>query len=298
MTAKRQIRITVPFSVVALILLSFPASAAHLSHKVRQGDTLWHLAKKHHTTTEAIARASGINVNSTLSVGKVLHIPTRQSAGKPSQPSPVVTQPGSAVHTKVDNVCLRSGPGTDHTKIAVLRTGSTGKVLAQKGSWVKIAFEDGTCGYIYGPLLAPGTGSVTYSRISPVPKCAGASRSDNASLIQTALSCRGTRYRRGGTSRGGFDCSGFTRYVFARYGVSLPHSSRAQACVGKRVSRNALRPGDLVFFHTYRSGISHVGIYTGDGKFVHAARYGRGVRVDSLNSGYYRTRYRGARRVR
>ena len=131
-----------------------------------------------------------------------------------------------------------------------------------------------------------------------MPRYATASRLGNASLIETALSCRGTRYRRGGTSRGGFDCSGFTRYVFAKYGISLPHSSKAQACVGKRVSKDALQPGDLVFFHTYRSGISHVGIYIGDGKFVHAARYGRGVRVDALSSSYYSSRYRGARRVR
>ena len=298
MTAKRRIRATVSFSAIALMLSSIPANAAYLSHKIRQGDTLSHLAKKHHTTSQAIARASEINVNATLRIGKVLRIPTAQSPNKASSPRDVATQPGSTVHTKVNNVCLRSGGSTSYTKIAVLRMGSTGKVLARKGSWIKVALGDGTCGYIYGPLLSSGTGSISYSRSSPVPKYPGASSSDNASLIQTALSCRGARYRRGGMSRGGFDCSGFTRYVFARYGVSLPHSSRAQASVGKRVSKAALRPGDLVFFHTYTRGISHVGIYIGNGKFVHAARHGRGVRVDLLNSGYYSARYRGARRVK
>jgi len=124
------------------------------------------------------------------------------------------------------------------------------------------------------------------------------SHSQNSSLVSTALACRGTRYRRGGTSRGGFDCSGFTCYVFSKYGIRLPHSSAAQARVGTPVPRNQLKEGDLLFFHTYRSGISHVGIYIGGNKFVHAARHGRGVTVDSLGSSYYAPRYRGARRVR
>ena len=118
-------------------------------------------------------------------------------------------------------------------------------------------------------------------------------------LIRTALMYRGSRYARGGTSRGGFDCSGFTRYVFAKYGIRLPHSSAAQSRIGKPVSRGSLQPGDLVFFNrTYRRGVSHVGIYVGDGKFVHASTHGRGVRVDSLNQPYYTPRYCGARRMR
>src|SRR5207248_1115033 len=79
-------------------------------------------------------------------------------------------------------------------------------------------------------------------------------------LIQDALAARGTRYRWGGTSRGGFDCSGFTRYLMARnLGVNLPHSAHAQAHYGQKVPLEELREGDLVFFRTYRRGISHVG---------------------------------------
>lgn len=117
-------------------------------------------------------------------------------------------------------------------------------------------------------------------------------------LVRTALAYRGARYRRGGTSRGGFDCSGFTRYVYAKYGVRLPHSSAAQARLGTRISKSELKQGDLVFFHTYRRGVSHVGIYIGNGNFVHAATYGRGVRVDALSSAYYARRYVGARRIK
>jgi cell wall-associated NlpC family hydrolase len=116
-------------------------------------------------------------------------------------------------------------------------------------------------------------------------------------IVRTAMPYRGARYRRGGTSAAGFDCSGFTRYVYRKNGVSLPHSSRAQSRIGSPVGKGHLKKGDLVFFSTYRRGVSHVGIYIGGGKFVHAATYGRGVRTDSLGASYYCSRYRGARRV-
>jgi cell wall-associated NlpC family hydrolase len=117
-------------------------------------------------------------------------------------------------------------------------------------------------------------------------------------LIREALASRGTRYRWGGASRGGFDCSAFTRYLFARHGgVKLPHSASAQARHGQKVPRQALKPGDLLFFRTYRRGISHVGLYIGDNKFVHAANTRRRVRVDSLSQAYYRNRFVTARRL-
>jgi cell wall-associated NlpC family hydrolase len=117
-------------------------------------------------------------------------------------------------------------------------------------------------------------------------------------VIRTAYAYRGVRYRYGGSSRSGFDCSGFTSFVYQRNGISLPHNAAAQFSQGKRVSSGERKPGDLVFFSTTRRGISHVGIYVGDGKFVHASSGGGRVRVDSLNSGYYAKRYRGSRRVR
>lgn len=115
--------------------------------------------------------------------------------------------------------------------------------------------------------------------------------------VENALRLRGSRYRYGGTSRGGFDCSGFTRYVYARLGIALPHSSAAQFQCGRPVSRRELRPGDLVFFGRGGRYVGHVGIYIGNNRFVHAANPSRGVTVDSL-SGHYGRKYRGARRIR
>jgi cell wall-associated NlpC family hydrolase len=120
----------------------------------------------------------------------------------------------------------------------------------------------------------------------------------DSDVVRTAYAYRGTPYHYGGSSRRGFDCSGFTSYVYGRKGVSLPHSAAEQFQNGRKVSGSQIKPGDLVFFHTTRRGISHVGIYAGDGKFVHASSGGGSVRVDSLNSGYYKNRFRGARRVK
>ena len=121
---------------------------------------------------------------------------------------------------------------------------------------------------------------------------------DRDGLIGTAMSRLGTRYRWGGTTPAGFDCSGFTGYVYSRHGTRLPRTAKEQATQGKSVSRDSLKKGDLVFFKTTRSDrISHVGIYVGDGKFVHASSGGGKVRVNNLSDSYYSKRFAGAKRV-
>ncbi|AJY74985.1 C40 family peptidase [Paenibacillus beijingensis] len=106
----------------------------------------------------------------------------------------------------------------------------------------------------------------------------------------------GTPYKMAGTSTRGFDCSGFTSYVFNQFKVSLPHSSIAQARMGKKVAKDDLIAGDLVFFNTSGRGISHVGIYVGDGKMAHASS-SKGVTISSISDSYYTKRYVTARRI-
>lgn len=115
-------------------------------------------------------------------------------------------------------------------------------------------------------------------------------------IIDYGKQFMGVNYVFGGASPKGFDCSGFTMYVFNKFGISLPHSAKAQAEIGVAVSKSDLIPGDLVFFETYKPGISHVGIYIGNGNFLEASS-SRGIAITSLSSSYYKNRYMGATRV-
>jgi cell wall-associated NlpC family hydrolase len=123
---------------------------------------------------------------------------------------------------------------------------------------------------------------------------------DTASgLVENAMGFLGVPYRRGGNSaETGFDCSGFVRKVYEQtVGLVLPHRASEQAQVTQVIDREELQPGDLVFFNTMRRAFSHVGIYLGEGKFIHAPRSGAKVRVEDMREAYWRTRFNGARRV-
>ena len=118
-------------------------------------------------------------------------------------------------------------------------------------------------------------------------------------MLDTALSYLGVPYRLGGASpRTGFDCSGLVSHVFRQtFGLSLPRTAREIARNGAAVARGELLPGDLVFFNTRGFLNSHVGIYLGDSKFVHAPNARGRVRIDDMDNTYYRTRFNGARRM-
>jgi cell wall-associated NlpC family hydrolase len=133
----------------------------------------------------------------------------------------------------------------------------------------------------------------------PAPPALPAERA--ADVVLTAMSFLDTPYRRGGNSvEQGFDCSGFTRHVYAQtLALTLPRRAEDQALwrALREVERAALAPGDLVFFNTLKRTYSHVGIYLGDGRFIHAPRTGAAVRVEDMRSAYWARRYDGGRRV-
>lgn len=120
---------------------------------------------------------------------------------------------------------------------------------------------------------------------------------DVYALVGTALELRGAPYRNGGSSAAGFDCSGFTQYVFAQHGLVLPRDVREQFKVGKTVKPEGVVPGDLIFFTTTSLGPSHVGIAVGGDAFVHAPSSSGVVRVERLSSSYWAHRFVGARRI-
>ena len=118
-------------------------------------------------------------------------------------------------------------------------------------------------------------------------------------LVVNAMGFLGVPYRRGGNSvETGFDCSGFVRAMYQQtVGLLLPRSADQQAAATQTIEKSELKPGDLVFFNTMRRAFSHVGIYIGDDKFIHSPKPGAEVRVEDMRTGYWQTRFNGARRV-
>ena len=147
-----------------------------------------------------------------------------------------------------------------------------------------------------GRAPVPAEGPAPAPAVVP-PSPPGRRTFDAYALTGTALSLRGTPYRNGGADPTGFDCSGFTQYVFAQYGVALPRAVHEQFLVGKSVRPDDLAPGDVLFFATTDTGPSHVGIAIGGDEFVHAPSSTGVVRVEHLSAAYWATRFLGARRV-
>lgn len=153
-----------------------------------------------------------------------------------------------------------------------------------------------------GPIGQAGRAARTGSEQAAAPigtpavQTAGAG-DEIAAIETTANHYLGIPYRFGGETSDGIDCSGFVQKVFREHQVELPRTAREQITVGSEVAPGDLRKGDLVFFHTYANYPSHVGIYLGDGKMIHASSGKGEVTVSDLNSDYYRSRYLGAKRV-
>ena len=183
-----------------------------------------------------------------------------------------------------DGVNVRSDASTDSSVLATIEEDAIVTVNGLVDGWYDVTCEYGTEGYIRSDFL-----DLTESS------------SSNSDIAATAKQYLGTGYVCGGASPRGFDCSGFTMYVYSQHGYSLPHSatSQWQSGLGTRVySISELQPGDLVFFNdpsrNAGKACSHAGIYTGDGQFIHSSssRSG-GVIVSSLTSGYYNTYFVG-----
>ena len=134
------------------------------------------------------------------------------------------------------------------------------------------------------------SGCATQPPTVPVGQYSGA----RATVVQTAQRMLGAPYRAGGSTPRGFDCSGLANYSYSNAGIPIPRTAAEQFHTSHPTSRQHLQPGDLVFFNTEGRKISHVGIYVGDGQFVHAPGVGKRVSLESLNNTYWRRRIRGS----
>lgn len=151
-----------------------------------------------------------------------------------------------------------------------------------------------SCGMKADGLIGPATYSALLGK--EMPEINRGMSYIAGSIVSASMNYIGVPYVFGGTSPYGFDCSGYVQYVFANAGISLPRTADVQYEVGTPISTTDLVSGDLVFFSTYTWGASHVGIYLGDNKFIHASS-SRGVTIDSLGSSYWSSHYIGARRI-
>jgi peptidoglycan endopeptidase LytE len=236
-----------------------------VTHFVRDGESLWTIARKYGTSVQALAAVNGLRPESVLRVGRELKMPGEGSAESADE-----------------------GP---RTRLYIVKKGdSLWEIARRHGTTVRsLAAANGL-----NPnrVLRVGIALQVPGLPGGLPGGVGQNR-----FAQAALAYRGVRYRWGGMSTRGMDCSGLVALVLRNYGIKAPHNSKALYKLGKSVSRENLQPGDLVFFHTTRPGISHVGISIGDGKFVHASSSKGRVRVDRLDTGYYSKRLVGAKRV-
>lgn len=217
-------------------------------------------------------------------------------------------------YVNTESANLREGPSTSYYSIAGLAQYEYVTVLAEQDGWYKVRTTDNMEGYVSKSLVTLGNPPVTarsaadrrnnvvqeeepvadeggYSYVAPSGNAGG--------VVATAQQYLGYSYVYGGSSPyTGFDCSGFTSYVYSTCGMDISRTSYSQANDGVGVDRSDLQPGDLLLFNNGGGGsIGHVGIYVGDGSFIHASNPTGGVKYDTIDSGYYATYYAGARRL-
>jgi peptidoglycan DL-endopeptidase LytE len=274
--------------VLCLFLCGSPALAS-VTYTVTSGDSLWTIAEHYGISVQRLEVANHLTDSSILQLGQQLIVPVTPAAPAPAKP--VAVAPPRALHagpalrhalTKSTNPALRHVATRRHTirrRLHRAADESVQRIIIAQALWS--ATHDGNM-----PASIPG--------VEPFSVAQHVIALD-ARITRTAMRFLGVPYTWGGTGFGGVDCSGLVYTVFARNGISLPRMADGQFTVGRRIAMSLLVPGDLVFFETYTSGASHVGIYLGNGRFIHAST--RGVVIDQLGMSYYASRYIGARRL-
>ena len=194
---------------------------------------------------------------------------------------------------------VRKGPGTNYSiKKTIKKDSVIGVIKSYSNGWAKIKLSSSTTGYVFSSNLKIYSGDsgdikVTYAKSSTSPTTS--KKIDT--VISTVKDQVGKPYVYGAAGPNSFDCSGLTYYCYKKAGIYLNRSSRDQSLNGKYVSKNNLKPGDLIFFNSGTNTIRHVGMYVGDDKFIHSPSPGKTVRYESLSNSYYVKGYVTARRI-
>lgn len=199
------------------------------------------------------------------------------------------------VQTEGSTLNVRSGPGTEYDRVAILADNTVVELLGMENGWFKLSYQ-GTVGYASSDYIGLCPMALTPNGTD---EASSTSSSLGEQIVAYAKQYLGTPYVWGGNGPNSFDCSGFTKYVYDHFGYNINRTASAQLSNGVSVSRSELQPGDLVFFYNGKvsTPVSHVGIYIGNGEFIHASTNTYSVVINSLDAKNYAAKYVYARRI-
>jgi peptidoglycan DL-endopeptidase LytE len=295
---------------LSMIILSLPSLAlAAKTHRVKKNETVHTLAKKYHVSVEELKAANNL-VGDNIKPKLLLVIPPRTVAASGSSSASVYKVKKSetlsriAQKTGVSVAELKRLNGISSSKVKkgkvlVLRESTPVEEPRARVAVKKLQLRHGDLfsEKDYEQSLQELTENEPEHQVD-LRKSTELKVDGIKELKKSAYGFLGTRYRFGGSSRsGGIDCSAFVQKVFRELEVALPRTAREQFEVGSAVTPGDLQKGDLIFFSTYASYASHVGIYLGNNKMIHASSRDRRVVISPMNTSYYRSRYLGAKRI-
>ncbi|SFV53400.1 Invasion associated protein p60 [hydrothermal vent metagenome] len=271
-------------------------SAKIAKYTIKNGDTLFTIAHKHHTTIAEVKKANGLKRGERLKLGRVLKIPKNTYfPNKKKKVTAEITKKKLkiAAVSKNKKKFLKAKKSVKKSvknkrSNRILRTAINRHAISMPSKRIKRRLRTKyTMDDIFFKAAQPNIG---FSKMNAKP----------TKITKLAKKKLGKRYVWGATgSNNTFDCSGLTTYVYKKNGINLPRRAIAQSKVGKRIARSQLRPGDLIFFDTskgHRGYVNHVGIYIGNGKFIHASSAKKKVIITSLSKPFYSHRFKVARR--
>lgn len=277
--------------LVAFLLVSSVASAALLfSGETKKEQDAIAAAVQENISIEESASLNNIpEYKHYVKTMEVLAQGSSQTLSTPAEAKETKPEDANEYSYKIiaSNVNLRSDSSTEADIVTRLGENEKINIVSRSGDWTRVQTSLGDMGWVKNEFVATKDFKVV---------------SIGQKIVNYSKKYLGVKYVWGGTSPKGFDCSGLMKYAYANYGITLNRVAADQAKQGKKVDRNSLKPGDLVFFDTDggRNYISHVGMYVGGGNFIHASsgsRSGRRVIISSLNDRYYSNAYITARRI-
>jgi cell wall-associated NlpC family hydrolase len=286
---KRFLTALVSLAVLAVI----PAvSLADATHVVRKGDTLGKIARAHRVSVAKIRKANGLK-GTRISVGTKLVLPGGKAHSKRRK-----ARSGKSRRVTV----RRAMPAEEPPAGASLSHADPQDSTPRTGTWrppteAELAELARGPGKASGGTLPEVPAPTAVAAATNAPDASNADESIKDRLLRVARGMLAVPYRYGGTTLWGLDCSGFVQKTFSFLDLGLPRTAREQFREGVKVSKTELSAGDLVFFRTRAKYPTHVGIYLGDNRFIHASAHDRKVTIDSLDEPYYEKHYIGAKRL-